>query len=140
MKVDGGCYCGAITFEADIDPEQVRLCHCTDCQVMSGAPYRVNVPVPREKFRLRGTPKLFLKTADSGNRRWQAFCAECGSGIYSCAEQADPPVFTLRIGTIRQRAQLAPKTQQWCRSAMEWSADLNEIAVRFDGQPAGGVR
>lgn len=133
MKVDGGCYCGAITFEADIDPEQVRICHCADCQVMSGAPYRANVTVPREKLSLRGTPKNYVKVADSGNRRVQAFCPECGSGVYSCPDQPDPPVYTLRIGTIRQRAQLAPTTQQWCRSAMEWAEDVHDLP-RFEKQ------
>ena len=36
MKVDGGCHCGSITFEAEIDPDAVGICHCTDCQRLSG--------------------------------------------------------------------------------------------------------
>lgn len=35
MKVEGSCHCGQITFEAQIDPEAVRICHCTDCQTLS---------------------------------------------------------------------------------------------------------
>ncbi|CCV10081.1 hypothetical protein MESS4_120202 [Mesorhizobium sp. STM 4661] len=26
MKVDGGCHCGAITYEAEVDPEKVSIC------------------------------------------------------------------------------------------------------------------
>jgi len=37
MKIDGGCFCGNITFEADIDPEKVMICHCTDCQSITGS-------------------------------------------------------------------------------------------------------
>ena len=132
MKIDGGCFCGKITFEADIDPEQVRLCHCTDCQVMSGAPYRVNVPVPKDRVQLKGELKSFTKIAESGNRRVQTFCGECGTSIYSCPE-GDAQSYTLRIGTIRQRAQLAPKTQQWCRSALEWADDVHDLP-RFEKQ------
>jgi len=135
MKIDGGCYCGKITFKAEVDPEQVRLCHCTDCQVMSGAPYRVNVPVAKDKIEFKGTTKSFLKTAESGNKRLQAFCPECGTSLYSCAE-GDPQSYTLRIGTIRQRAQLAPRTQQWCRSALEWADDLHDLP-RFEKQRPG---
>jgi hypothetical protein len=40
MKVEG---CGQITFEAEINPEAVRICHCTDCQTLTGSAYRVNV-------------------------------------------------------------------------------------------------
>jgi hypothetical protein len=32
MKIDGRCHCGFITFKAEIEPEKVWLCHCTDCQ------------------------------------------------------------------------------------------------------------
>jgi hypothetical protein len=27
MKVSGRCYCGHISFEAEIQPEKVRVCH-----------------------------------------------------------------------------------------------------------------
>ena len=36
MKVDGACHCGKITYEAQINPEKVAICHCTDCQTGSG--------------------------------------------------------------------------------------------------------
>jgi hypothetical protein len=32
MQLTGGCHCGHITYEAEVDPETVRVCHCTDCQ------------------------------------------------------------------------------------------------------------
>jgi hypothetical protein len=32
MKVSGRCYCGQISFEAEIEPDKVRVCHRTDCQ------------------------------------------------------------------------------------------------------------
>jgi hypothetical protein len=32
IKVGGRCHCGAITYEADVHPARVMVCHCTDCQ------------------------------------------------------------------------------------------------------------
>ncbi|MEJ0023213.1 MAG: GFA family protein, partial [Alphaproteobacteria bacterium] len=29
-----------MTYEAEIDPAMVGICHCTDCQMMSGSAYR----------------------------------------------------------------------------------------------------
>ena len=52
--------------------------------------------------RLRGEPTIYVKTAESGNRRAQAFCPRCGSRLYSAAEK-DPQVFMLRVGTIDER-------------------------------------
>ena len=120
MKIDGGCHCGHIGFEAEIDPGTVQICHCTDCQTLTGTAFRIVVPAAKEAFRLRtGQPKIYIKTAESGAKRVQAFCPDCGTSIYSCAVD-DPQMFMVRIGAIRQRAELEPKSQHWCRSALPW--------------------
>ncbi|MEE9586606.1 MAG: GFA family protein, partial [Hyphomicrobiaceae bacterium] len=36
MKIDGSCHCGFIKYQAEVDPEGVYVCHCTDCQSISG--------------------------------------------------------------------------------------------------------
>jgi hypothetical protein len=53
MKVRGRCYCRYISFEADIQPDKVRVCHCTDCQTLSGSAFRTNVPVVHGMFVLK---------------------------------------------------------------------------------------
>jgi hypothetical protein len=127
MKIDGGCHCGHITYVAEIDPDKVGICHCTDCQTLSGSAFRVSVPANREAFSLRGgEPTIYAKTAESGNKRAQAFCPECGTAIYA-ADVIDPQVFNIRVGTVRQRAELRPKSQGWCRSALDWAMDLRSV-------------
>jgi hypothetical protein len=133
VKIDGACHCGSITYEAEIDPEKVGVCHCTDCQTLAGSAFVAFVPVPREKFRLRGEPRIYVKTAESGNRRAQAFCPQCGTRLYAAAEK-DAPVFNIRVGTVRQRAQLTPKLQLWCRSALPWVHDLGSVRQLPKGQ------
>lgn len=127
MKVTGRCHCGQITFEAEIDPNRARVCHCTDCQRLSGSAFRANVGPVGASFVLKsGTPKIYVLTADSGTKREHAFCPECGSPIYS-ATLGDPLSYSLRIGTLDQRAELMPARQIWCRSALPWSMDLNGL-------------
>jgi len=128
MKVDGACHCGAIRCEADINPDFVVLCHCTDCQTFSSAPYRASVPVKAENFRLTGAPTEYVKTADSGARRAVAFCGTCGTALYSTAEAPeDRAVFNLRLGWVRQRAELPPQRQGFCGSALSWAFDIREV-------------
>jgi len=127
MKVTGGCHCGAIGYEAEVDPGAVSVCHCTDCQALSGSAFRVVVPAKREGFRLMGKPKIYVKTAESGRKRAQAFCGNCGSPIYS-ADVTDPQVFNIRVGTISQRGSLPPNKQIWCRSALGWAMHLEPVA------------
>ncbi len=74
MKIDGGCHCGYITYSAEIDPEDVGICHCTDCQTLTGTAFRTSVRATKEAFHIDGQPKIYIKTAESGAKRAQAFC------------------------------------------------------------------
>jgi len=127
MKVDGACHCGNIKFTADIDPAAIVICHCTDCQALSGSAFRAVVRVPREKVEWSGgKPKTYIKTAESGNKRAQAFCPECGTSLYAGAGDNTGPL-GLRLGTIKQREQLKPSKQIWHRSAVNWLHDLDGL-------------
>jgi hypothetical protein len=131
MKIDGGCHCGFITYAAVADPEDVGICHCTDCQKFSGSAFRVGVAVPEADFELlSGTPKTYVKTAESGAKRAQVFCPECGTHIYSTSIEDGPKVFRIRVPTANQCASLPPKRQGWFGSAQKWLADLDSIPVR----------
>ncbi len=133
MNVEGSCHCGQITFEAQVDPADVSICHCTDCQTLSGSAYRVSALVPVSQFVLRsGSPKVYIKTAESGKKRAQAFCPDCGTSLYASDVQ-EPRIYAIRVGTLKQRAQLPPLRQIWYRSALPWVAGIGEIPQR-EGQ------
>ena len=128
MKVDGRCHCGYLSYEAEVDPDSVEICHCTDCQTLSGSAFRVVVPAIEGSFRLlSGTPNTYVKTAASGNKRAQAFCPQCGTPIYSTATDAKSSFFGLRVGAIRQRNALIPRAQYWHRSAQSWTQNIGEL-------------
>jgi hypothetical protein len=134
MKVDGACHCGRITYEAEVDPERVSLCNCTDCQVLTGSAFRVSVPASATSFRLlSGTPKVYVKTADSGAKRRHFFCPDCGAPIAACADRDDPPSYSLRVGCLAQKADLPPRRRIWCRSALPWAQDVS-LVPGIDGQ------
>lgn len=133
MQIDGRCHCGSIAYTATVDPEAASLCHCTDCQTFSGAPFRGSVPARAEDFRLlQGQPQIYVKVADSGSRRAQAFCGDCGTPIYSTAAE-NPTLYFLRLGAVTQRTQIQPRKQIWCSSALEWAQDIRALP----GQPKG---
>lgn len=131
MHIDGACQCGQITYEAEIDPESVSICHCTDCQRLTGTAYRVSVITPKERFRITsGEPKLYVKTADNGRKRLQFFCETCGSPICTTGERDDDGDVGIRLGTINQRRALTPRRQGWCSSALPWSQDIRALPQR----------
>ncbi len=134
MNIDGACHCGYITYQAEVDPNEVYVCHCADCQTISGSAFRWAVPIAEETFvLLKGEPKTYIKTTESGATNHQLFCPECASPLYSTSIGDGPKMLNLRVGTVRQRAELRPKAQYWCRSAQAWVADLGQ-AKQFDTQ------
>ncbi len=132
MQIDGACHCGAVSFTAVIDPGRVMVCHCSDCQVLSGAPLRAVAIADFHSLKVSGITKAYVKVAQSGNRRAQVFCPECGSPLWSTAPE-NPTSVVVRLGCVRQRSQLTPGLQIWTASAMPWLPGLDALP----GTPAG---
>jgi hypothetical protein len=126
MKIDGACHCGAVSFTASVDPDRVMVCHCADCQVLSGAPFRAVVAAPYETLAVEGATKSYVKVAQSGNRRAQVFCPECATPLWATAPE-NPTSVIIRLGCVEQRAQLKPSTQIWQHSSLPWLAELASV-------------
>ena len=115
MDIDGQCHCGRVSYRAAIDPEKVSICHCTDCQNLTGSPYRVTVLCSAEQIEMTGAPaKVYPKKGDNGRTRFQHFCEACGSPPFSSGEGGADD-WGIRWGSIRQRDRLKPARQIWCR-------------------------
>ena len=128
MKITGGCHCGKVRYQAEADPARSFICHCTDCQKISGSAYRTLVQVSEDTFRLTsGKLKSYVKTADSGNDRPQEFCSDCGAHIYATSTEPYPRILNIRLGTVDQRDDIKPKKQIWMRSAQTWASNLSDI-------------
>lgn len=132
MQVTGSCHCGDIAFEAEVDPAGVGICHCTDCQQLTGTAFRVTVFASDKDFRLiKGEPATYLKkTADSGNPRAQGFCGKCGSHLYATTPGDGPKVYGLRVGTLDQRRELPPQKQVWTHSAVDWLDAITALPAK----------
>lgn len=128
MKVEGSCHCGKIAYEAEVDSTAVQICHCLDCQTLTGSAFRVTTPASPEAFRLvRGEPRIYMKVADSGSRRGHAFCGDCGAPVFRLPTDNNPN-YSLRIGGLRQRAELGPpKRQIWVKRRLPWVSAIGGI-------------
>lgn len=128
MRIDGQCHCGHVTYEAEIDPALISICHCTDCQQLTGSAYRVTAITPTANVRLTNRPpKIYRKYGDNGRPRLQSFCPQCGSPLFTSGEGPDAETTGIRLGTINQRRELTPSRQLWCRSALPWVNDIDSL-------------
>ena len=72
---------------------------------------------------MSGSPRIYVKTAQSGAKRAQIFCGDCGSPIYA-SEAENPTVLNLRLGAITQGSEIPPRRQIWCSGALPWALDI----------------
>jgi hypothetical protein len=121
LTITGRCHCGSVTYQAILDPAEVSICHCSDCQRLTGTAFRITASVPAGDFVLTGgEPRRYVRLGDNGATRLQFFCPQCGSPIYTTGTGRDAATVGIRAGTIDQRAQLVPQSQIWCDSALPW--------------------
>lgn len=99
MKIEGGCYCGAVRYEVDGEPIFRGQCHCRECQYISGGSPNVTMAMPEASFKYtKGKPKGFSRK-DLDTPVTREFCAECGTHLLSKAPSLGGTVL-LKVGTF----------------------------------------
>lgn len=76
-KMTGGCACGRIRFEAEIDSDEAYLCHCRMCQRASGNVSLAMKNVPQADVRWSHEPDWYR----SSKIAQRPFCAACGTSL-----------------------------------------------------------
>lgn len=136
--IDGQCHCGYISYQATVNPEWVFICHCTDCQRRTGGAFSTVVIAAHDKFRITsGEPTIYYRNTERGEKRKIAFCPRCGTPIYA-SDLSDKPVHSIPMGTARQREELIPKAQIWCRSQLSWVQGINQLPQIAQQPPLPG--
>jgi hypothetical protein len=115
----GGCACGAIRFKITQPLMGVGVCHCTDCQKASGGGPNYVALAPKSGFEVtKGEAKVYSSTGDSGATIGRAFCAECGTPLWS--RPPDGPFDTVKLGALDNNADMTPNLHLYTASAPPW--------------------
>ena len=81
MKLEGGCYCGAVRYVSEGEPSLRAQCHCRACQHIAGGAPNFFLLMPPDGFRYtRGQPKSYRR-ADLENAVTREFCETCGTHL-----------------------------------------------------------
>jgi hypothetical protein len=79
--INGGCLCGAIEFELDQDFKAFYLCHCKQCQTLTGSAFASNLLThPQNISWLKGIDSVVVY--EHPDRAFsKSFCKSCGSAV-----------------------------------------------------------
>jgi hypothetical protein len=98
MKLEGGCYCGQVRYEAEGEPIMKAQCHCRECQYISGGAPNMFLLMPADGFSYtKGTPKQF-KRSDLERPVTREFCPECGTHLVT--RPSVTRALVIKVGTL----------------------------------------
>jgi hypothetical protein len=98
MKLEGGCYCGAIRYVAEGDPMMKGQCHCRECQYIAGGGPNLFIAMPLAGLRFtKGKPREFRR-ADLATPVTRQFCPECGTHLTTIPNV--PGMVVIKVGTL----------------------------------------
>src|SRR5271167_1469798 len=98
MKLEGGCYCGALRYVAEGDPLFKGQCHCRECQYISGGHPNPVMAMPAAGFAYtKGSAKGFSRK-DLSKPVTREFCPECGTHVIARSPGL-PGAVMLKVGT-----------------------------------------
>ena len=124
----GGCLCGAVRYEVSAEPVAFMLCHCRDCQYISGGEPAAVVVVPTPSVAVvKGDLKGHTVTGESGNEVERQFCPECGTPVFSRLGGM-PQLWCVKAGTLDDPSWLKPTAFLWSQSAQPWAH--HDAAIR----------
>jgi hypothetical protein len=128
----GSCHCGAISYEAEGEPDHHALCHCTDCRRSAGAPMVGWIAFKEDQVRVNGTPATYA----SSERGRREFCATCGTGLFYRNAAYLPGIVDIQSSTLHTAADVPPGAQIQVAERLPWMSQLNDIPAfeRYPGQ------
>lgn len=98
MKVEGGCYCGKVRYQAEGEPMMAGQCHCRECQYISGGGSNTFVAMPVTGFTYTASEPRQFTRSDLDHAVTREFCADCGTHLVTKAPGL--PAAIIKIGTL----------------------------------------
>jgi hypothetical protein len=110
-----------VRYEVTGEPAGSAVCHCRDCQYVSGGEPAALVIVPRDALKItKGTLNDYTKKGDSGMNVTRKFCGTCGTQVLSDVESA-PQIWVIKTGTLDEPAGFQAGVVLYTSSAQPWA-------------------
>src|ERR1700691_4999051 len=88
LAITGGCLCRAVRYEVKAEaPLGARYCWCRVCQYLGCGAGAVGTLFRKDDVTVSGPLRDYVCQADSGATMHRRFCTQCGTQVFSEAEE-----------------------------------------------------
>lgn len=92
----GGCQCGAVTFEVDVDIDETVSCNCSRCKRMG---FKLAF-TPCEKFDLKSGKGHLIEYLFNKKKIQHLFCKTCGVESFAFGELGEAKMAAININCL----------------------------------------
>jgi hypothetical protein len=110
-------------------PINVRICHCRDCQRLTGSAFFVRALFPRGAVSITGQLAEFHSSADLTRK----FCPRCGGQIFA-ERKSRPDTIAIALGSFDHLDGLCPSEHIWVSDKQEWLFLRADAKQHFGGR------
>lgn len=103
MNLAGGCQCGAVRYQAQVDEPRAYYCHCRMCQKAFGNVFATFFNLPKAHVRWTTREPDWFASSKVARR---GFCSRCGTPL--SFEYHDSPRMDLSVGSLDDPGLMRP--------------------------------
>ena len=123
----GACLCGALRWRAEGEPELQGLCHCRNCQRLSGGGHVGFICFPDEAATVEGTTRSYAVTGGSGRLATRFSCPVCHAIVFGSSEMM-PGKINFYAGSLDDPALFKPTMAVFVRTRPPWDDSSRGLA------------
>lgn len=130
--LNGRCMCGKVTWHSRAPTLRNLVCHCTDCQRATSAPFTGFLGFKPDDIHWSGKVTHY----ESSPATFRGFCRTCGTRLYFKSDQW-PGEIHIHAATMDDPNAYQPSEQVVLRSEATWLKRLKDIPAYqdFDAPP-----
>lgn len=130
--IQGRCLCGDVTFSCDDDFQQFHLCHCHQCQKLTGSAHVANLFTRPDNITWHSGQAHVTRYNIPGRLSSNAFCPTCGSRLPYLSQTGKALV--VPAGCLDDAPTLQPQDHIFWAERAAWYDEAVD-APHFEGLP-----
>ena len=119
-RVEGGCFCGNVRFDAAPDYLFYKYCFCSRCRKVRGTIHAANIFVKANAFRWLSGEESIKRFDLEGARFGNCFCPECGSPVPRPVQMGETSAYLVPAGNFDSDPHVLPDDAIFWDSRADW--------------------
>jgi hypothetical protein len=116
-KVTGGCFCGDVSFSAELPSKWCAHCHCTMCRRIHGAGYVTWVGFDSNQLTFdSGQALQWYKSSPEARR---GSCSTCGSNLFFESRQWEGETH-VTLASFNETIDRSPQAHAYYQTHVDW--------------------